>query len=99
MRFAPITDRLADLGSAKWEIHSLGRKMKAAGEAVIELTIGEPDVATPPALLDAASAIAELPSDLPARASRPPAPLNTICSYRWATPFSGAGSWREPTSA
>lgn len=51
MRYAPVTDRLADLGSAKWEMHVLARKMKAAGEDVIELTIGEPDVATPPELM------------------------------------------------
>ena len=56
MRYAPVTDRLADLGSAKWEIHSLGRKMKAAGEDVIELTIGEPDVPTPPDLMAVAAA-------------------------------------------
>lgn len=55
MRFAPVTDRLAGLGSTKWEIHVRARKMKAAGEPVIELTIGEPDVPTPPALLQAAS--------------------------------------------
>lgn len=56
MRFAPVTDRLAGLGSDKWDIHIRARKMKAAGEAVIELTIGEPDVATPPELMAAASA-------------------------------------------
>lgn len=55
MRFAPVTDRLAGLGSTKWEIHVRGRKMKAAGEPVIELTIGEPDVATPPELVQAAA--------------------------------------------
>lgn len=55
MRYAPVTDRLADLGGAKWEVHALARRMQAAGEAVIELTIGEPDVATPPALLDTAA--------------------------------------------
>jgi arginine:pyruvate transaminase len=55
MRYAPVTDRLADLGGAKWEVHALARRMQAAGEAVIELTIGEPDVATPPALLETAA--------------------------------------------
>ncbi len=56
MRFAPVTDRLAGLGSSKWEIHVRARKMQAAGEAVIELTIGEPDVPTPPELMQAAAA-------------------------------------------
>ena len=56
MRYAPVTDRLADLGGAKWEVHAMARRMQAAGEPVIELTIGEPDVPTPPALLETAAA-------------------------------------------
>lgn len=56
MRYAPVTERLAGLGSEKWAVHMRARKMKAAGEAVIELTIGEPDVSTPPALMEAAAA-------------------------------------------
>jgi arginine:pyruvate transaminase len=55
MRYAPVTDRLATLGGAKWEIHARARKMKAAGQAVIELTIGEPDTPTPQVLIDTAS--------------------------------------------
>jgi arginine:pyruvate transaminase len=55
MRYASVTDRLAGLGGAKWAIHARARAMKAAGEEVIELTIGEPDVPTPDALLDAAA--------------------------------------------
>ena len=56
MRYAEITQRLQGLGSAKWEIHSLARALKAKGVPVIELTIGEPDVPTPEALLTAAKA-------------------------------------------
>lgn len=56
MRYAPVTDRLAGLGGAKWEIHARARALKAAGHDVIELTIGEPDVPTPPAYIAAASA-------------------------------------------
>ena len=56
MRYAPVTDRLATLGGAKWEIHARARKMKAAGQDVIELTIGEPDTPTPQALIDTAKA-------------------------------------------
>ena len=51
MRYASITDRLANLGSEKWAIHAEARRMKAAGAPVIELTIGEPDVAPDPTLL------------------------------------------------
>jgi arginine:pyruvate transaminase len=55
MRFAPVTERLAGLGGAKWAVHAKARALKAAGQPIIELTIGEPDVATPPELLQAAS--------------------------------------------
>ena len=50
MKYASITERLAGLGGAKWEVHARARALKAAGENVIELTIGEPDVPTPEAL-------------------------------------------------
>jgi arginine:pyruvate transaminase len=56
MRFAPIPARLANFGGAKWEIHARARAMKAAGHDLIELTIGEPDVPTPDALIDIAHA-------------------------------------------
>jgi arginine:pyruvate transaminase len=55
MRFSAITERLAHLGGAKWDIHSRARQMEAAGRDVIALTIGEPDVATPLALIDVAA--------------------------------------------
>src|SRR5215217_5053104 len=51
MRYASITDRLKNLGSEKWAIHAEARRMKAEGKPVIELTIGEPDVAPDPMLL------------------------------------------------
>lgn len=53
-RFAPITDRLARLGGAKWEVHFLAREMRDAGKRVIELTIGEPDASLPSHLMDIA---------------------------------------------
>ncbi|MEN9895705.1 MAG: hypothetical protein RIR97_1557 [Pseudomonadota bacterium] len=55
MRYASITDRLTDLGSEKWALHLTARQMKAAGEDIIELTIGEPDVAPDQQLLDEAN--------------------------------------------
>jgi arginine:pyruvate transaminase len=55
MRFAPVTERLAGLGGAKWSVHARARALRAAGHPIIELTIGEPDVATPPELLQTAS--------------------------------------------
>jgi arginine:pyruvate transaminase len=56
MRYATVTERLAGLGGAKWAIHARARALAAAGRDVIELTIGEPDVPTPPALADLAAA-------------------------------------------
>lgn len=54
MKFASVTERLADLGGAKWTVYSRARELLAEGRDVIELTIGEPDVPTPPELIDAA---------------------------------------------
>ncbi|MGI9364603.1 MAG: pyridoxal phosphate-dependent aminotransferase [Rhizobiaceae bacterium] len=51
---ASITDRLAQLGSARWSVHFDARRRVAAGEDIIELTIGEPDLATPDHLVSAA---------------------------------------------
>ncbi|MFN4204014.1 MAG: pyridoxal phosphate-dependent aminotransferase [Tabrizicola sp.] len=54
MRYASVTDRLAGLAGAKWALHARARAMKAAGEDIIELTIGEPDVPTPARFIEAA---------------------------------------------
>lgn len=56
MRYAPITDRLAGLGSDKWDLHYRARAKVAAGQKIIQLTIGEPDVPTPAILTEAAKA-------------------------------------------
>ena len=55
MKYAPLTARLAGLGGAKWEVHARARALKQVGQAVIELTIGEPDVPTPTEMIEAAS--------------------------------------------
>ncbi len=54
MRYAAITDRLAPLGSAKWEVHIRARAMAAAGVQILSLSIGEPDTPPPPELLEKA---------------------------------------------
>lgn len=51
MRYASITDRLSTLGSGKWAVHLEARAMVQAGEKLIELTIGEPDLPPDQALL------------------------------------------------
>lgn len=55
MRHTEITKRLAGLGGAKWEVHIKAKALVAQGRDIIELTIGEPDVPTPTALVDAAA--------------------------------------------
>ncbi|MBD8553553.1 pyridoxal phosphate-dependent aminotransferase [Rhizobium sp. CFBP 8762] len=52
MRYASITNRLANLGSGKWALHHRARKLKSEGVDIIELTIGEPDFPPDPALLE-----------------------------------------------
>ena len=56
MRYAAVTQRLAGLGGAKWAVHAHARQMAAEGHDIIELTIGEPDVPTPAALIEIAAA-------------------------------------------
>ncbi len=54
MRFAEITERLAGLGSEKWAVHLRALKMQAEGRDIIKMTIGEPDVPPPAALIKTA---------------------------------------------
>ena len=56
MKFAPISDRLAGLGAAKWAVHAEGLRRANAGEPIIMLSIGEPDLPPPASVLDAAAA-------------------------------------------
>ena len=42
MKYASITDRLADLGGAKWKVHFEARKLRAEGRKIIELTGADP---------------------------------------------------------
>ena len=51
MRVSSILDRVAGLGSDKWRVHVRARQLQARGEAVILLTIGEPDRPTPGELI------------------------------------------------
>ena len=55
MRYADVTGALQGLGGAKWEVHARSRALRAEGREIIELTIGEPDVPTPRALVEAAT--------------------------------------------
>lgn len=52
MKYAAVTERLAGLGGEKWAIHEKAQALLREGRDVILLTIGEPDLPTPPALVD-----------------------------------------------
>ncbi len=52
MVYSSRIKRLKKLGSKKWEIHLKAKEKLKLGEEVIELTIGEPDVATPKVLIE-----------------------------------------------
>ena len=56
MRYSPLTQRLQGLGGDKWQVHNLAWQMQAEGRDVIDMTIGEPDVPCPPALIETAYA-------------------------------------------
>lgn len=56
MKYASLTERLAGLGGEKWAIHGRARDLRRQGRDIVELTIGEPDVPTPAALMEIASA-------------------------------------------
>ncbi|AHD01782.1 pyridoxal phosphate-dependent aminotransferase [Leisingera methylohalidivorans] len=55
MRLTAITERLAGLGGGKWEVHLKARQLAEAGADLVEMTIGEPDVPTPPDLIESAA--------------------------------------------
>jgi len=55
MQYAPVTARLSGLGSDKWALSAAANARLRAGQEVINLTIGEPDVPTPAALIATAA--------------------------------------------
>jgi len=54
MQYATVTEALAGLGSDKWVLNAAAQARQSAGHSVINLTIGEPDVSTPQAMIDTA---------------------------------------------
>jgi arginine:pyruvate transaminase len=55
MKLAKIANRVAGLGAEKWAVHIEGKRLAAAGEKLIFLSIGEPDLPPPKAILDVAA--------------------------------------------
>ena len=54
MKYASISDRLDGLGAAKWAVHIAGKQRAARGADLIFLSIGEPDLPPPAAVVDTA---------------------------------------------
>ncbi len=55
MRLAKIINRVSGLGSEKWAIHIEAKRRRMAGEELIFLSIGEPDLPPPAAIIDVAA--------------------------------------------
>ena len=53
-RFAPFVDRIAHEGADPWALHWQARLDAAAGKDVILLSVGDPDLDTPAAVVDVA---------------------------------------------
>lgn len=54
MRYASLTGRLMGLGGAKWAVHHEGGLRARSGQDLIFLSIGEPDLPPPAAVIDRA---------------------------------------------
>jgi len=53
-RFASMAERVAPDGTDPWVLHWEARQAAAAGKDVIVLSVGDPDIETPPAVVDSA---------------------------------------------
>ncbi len=51
---SPLVDRIAGRGAAAWALHVEAMAAKRRGEDVIVMSVGDPDFATPPAIVEAA---------------------------------------------
>src|SRR5450759_4267625 len=54
MKFSSLVDRITGDGADAWEIHYAARGAQDRGEDVIILSVGDPDIDTPPPVLERA---------------------------------------------
>lgn len=54
MKLSNLVQRISGEGAEAWEIHYLARQARDRGEDAIVLSVGDPDFATPPAIIDSA---------------------------------------------
>ena len=52
--YSQLPDRLGGIGRALWAVHYEASRRRAQGDDIIMLSIGEPDMPTPPAIVEAA---------------------------------------------
>jgi arginine:pyruvate transaminase len=55
MKFSSLTDRIKGGAADVWDLHSRARQAKDRGEDVILLSVGDPDFATPDAVIEKAT--------------------------------------------
>lgn len=53
MRFSRLVDRVGGEGADAWRVHGKARQARAAGREIIFLTVGDPDQAIAPPIIDA----------------------------------------------
>lgn len=53
MNYSPLVERIAGEGAAAWDIHNSAMAARERGEDVIVLSVGDPDLATPHAIVRA----------------------------------------------
>lgn len=54
MRFSSLTTQLMGLGTGRWAVHHRATQRRRAGDDIVMLSIGEPQIATPEAIVDVA---------------------------------------------
>jgi arginine:pyruvate transaminase len=55
MKFSSLTERIKGGAADVWNLHSLAKQAKSRGEDVILLSVGDPDFATPDAVIEKAT--------------------------------------------
>jgi arginine:pyruvate transaminase len=55
MRYSSLTEELKGLGTGRWAVHARAHNRRRAGEDIVMLSIGEPHIPTPAAIVDKAA--------------------------------------------
>ncbi len=56
MRYSSLTEELKGLGTGRWAVHAHAHERRRAGDDIVMLSIGEPHIPTPAAIVDKAAA-------------------------------------------